>query len=126
MTNVNGVEAIHFSYKHVCQFRLPPFLGALDSAVPSIAPSLLFVVHWFSPVNILLGINGLGDETIIQMIRQGELDKNSVDLGVIVQSMDLGQQLELADSRGQVEELKVHSGLSNDHQRQGKFGMLCF
>lgn len=71
----------------------------------------LFIVQWFLPVDILLGINSLGDKSVIQMIRKRKLDKDSVDLGVIVQSMDLGQQLELRDGRGQVEELKVHSGL---------------
>lgn len=47
------------------------------------------------------------------MIRQRELNKNTMDLGVVVQGLDLGEQLELSDGRRQVEKLKVHAGLYN-------------
>ena len=43
------------------------------------------------PVDILIGIDGADNALFVDMFRQGELDNESVDVGVAVELVDLGQ-----------------------------------
>ena len=86
------------------------------------SPAFCGVTALCLPVNILLGVNCLSNDPVVQVIGERKLNKNSVNLGVVVQSLDLGQELELGDGGRQVEELKVHAGLWKSTIRRKSMG----
>jgi hypothetical protein len=110
VTNVNGVETKNKGPEFQQRERellAPSFSSRKKKLIPIPSGMLIMLL----PINVFLGVDSFRDDSVVQVIWKRELNENSMHLGVIVQSLDLGQQFVLRDRWGQVEELKVHASL---------------
>ena len=60
-------------------------------------------------VHVLLGVDGVEDLFLVEVLRQGELAEDAVDLGVLVELIDEGEERFLGGVRRQVVPLGVHT-----------------
>jgi len=63
-------------------------------------------------IDILFVGDGRGDVVLGDVARQGELDEDAVDRGIVVQAAELVQQLGLSDLSGVVQQLTRNTSLS--------------
>jgi hypothetical protein len=49
-------------------------------------------VHGVEPIHILVGVDGQQDRVLVDVLGQGELHQDAVDLRVLVVALDQGQQ----------------------------------